>query len=311
MGKHHIPQVGKQLVRLRKKLKKTQTEMAEALEKLIKPHREAGYTLQQTDVSRLENEKISTDITTLLAYSQLGSLYVGELLKPQYRDWLSNQVTLRHFGTDTQADKYLCKLEEHGRLLAFSQFPSAFFQLPRDSLRSQQISARNYEELQFYTIDSLLNFLFSPSSRYTLAERKTILERYLRLFHRNRFKQIYFFSRHAFPIMSRFPNLELLYEKKTLIMLAPVMTQSNGDVFLEIRDEQLCETVYQFYMHEVEPLEDNMDLLRCALAAIEHMLAGHGIEQGVALFTERVKRHIFDHDIILENFSLDIRQGLD
>lgn len=312
MDNQHIPQLGAQLKKLRQRLKQTQEQMATSLEKLLKPYQEKGFSLSQSDISRLENEKFSIDVPMLLAYGHLGNLYSGELLKPHYREWLSSQVTMRHFGSDEQADAYLCKLEEKGRLLAFSQFPSSFFQSSEDnsSERSRQIGARGYEEMQFYTIDSLMNFLFSPSSRYTLPERKTILQRYIKVFHRNRFKQLYFFSRHAFPIMSRFPNLELLYEKKTLIMLAPIMTKHDGDVFLEIRDEQLCETVYDFYMHEVEPIEDSLDLLRCAIEAVDDMLNHHSIEHALEIFSALVKQRIFEHDAILENFSVNIREQL-
>lgn len=309
----HIPQVGKQLRRLRARLKKTQAQMADLLENLLKPNREAGFAMHQSDISRYELEHNPIDISVLLAYSQLGDIDVGELLKPHYRDWINSQITLRNLTTDKEADDYLRELESEGRLLAFSQFPSAFFQpsseMP-DSPRFQQISAPNYEEFQFYTIDSLLNFLFSPSSRYSFAERKTVLERYLAVFCGNRFKRLYFFSRHAFPVMSRFPNLELLYKKKTLIMLAPIMTRTKGDVFLEICNAELCDTVYDFYMQDVEPLEGNINLLRCGLQAVEHMLSGHSIEEGIALFAEQIKQRTYEHKTILDNFSQDIRKQL-
>lgn len=312
----HIPQVGKQLRRLRSRLRKTQTQMADTLEIMLKPHREPGFSMQQSDISRLEHEKNTADISVLLAYCQLGNIDVGELLKPHYREWINSQITLRNFTTDKEADKYLRELENEGRLLAFSQFPSAFFQPSADtadvpnSPRFRQISAADYEEYQFYTIDSLLNFLFSPSSRYTLEERKNTLERYLQAFCGNRFKRLYFFSRHTFPVMSRFPNLELLYKKKTLIMLAPIMTRNKGDVFLEICNDELCKTVYDFYMQDVEPLEGNITLLRCGLHAIEHRLLGHSIEEGITVFAEMVKQRTYEHKVILENFSQDIRKQL-
>jgi transcriptional regulator with XRE-family HTH domain len=174
----HIPQQGPTLRELREKLDKTQSEMADLLESPLKPYMGSGFTIQQSDISRLEREESILDIPRMLAYAHLFNVDIGLLLKPHFQTLCKSEMRLQHFDTDAEADKYLCEMENKGRILAFSHLPSSFFISETTSPRFQQIIQANYTETHFYTLDALLNFLFSPISRYDNAKKISILGKY-------------------------------------------------------------------------------------------------------------------------------------
>ncbi|MDD5391997.1 MAG: helix-turn-helix transcriptional regulator [Thiothrix sp.] len=306
----HIPQQGQKLRELREKLDKTQAEMADLLEAPLKPHMGTGFTIQQSDISRLEREESILDVPRMLAYAHQFNVDIGTLLKPHFQSLCKSEMRLQHFPTDAEADQYLCEMENKGRILAFSHLPSSFFLAETSSPRFQQITQANYAETHFYTLDALLNFLFSPISRYDNAMKISTLDKYLGHFRRNFAKRLRFFSRASFPRMSRFPNLELLPEKSTLIMLAPVMQYDQGDVLLEIRSETICQEVFNFYSN-VKTLDADVTLIKIGREALELIQQGSSIEQSVRFFyQEVVKRSPEDGEAILENFNADMRPQL-
>lgn len=173
----HIPQNGLKLRELRGKQGYTQADMANALETPLKAYMRLGFTIQQSDISRLEREETALDIPELLAYASIFNVDIGFLLKPHFQNLCKSEIRFQYFDTDEKADQYLHAMEDEGRILAFSHFPSSFFSTARDSVRFQQIARPGYAETEIYTIDSFLNFIFSPISRYSCAEKTTILNR--------------------------------------------------------------------------------------------------------------------------------------
>lgn len=307
----HIPQNGSQLKELRDSCGYTQKDMANALEMPLKPYMPLGFTIQQSDISRIEREETPLDIPELLAYASLFNVDIGYLLKPHFQSLCQSEIRIQHFETDSAADQYLCDMENEGRILAFSHFPSSFFTIPPASPRFQQIAQPGYAETEIYTIDSYLNFIFSPISRYSYAEKTEVLNRYLEYFRGSFIKHLRFFSRAAFPAMSRFPNLELLPAKSTLIMLAPVMQYEQGDVFLEIRSKQICQDVSDFYHFKVAKLDADISLLKIGLQTLEMMQQGTLRDDALVFFYQEVlKRSHDDSQTILENFSPDMQKVL-
>ena len=307
----HIPQDGKKLRALREIAHHSQASMADQLQSFLRPHMRLGFAILQPDISRLEGEDTALDVPKLLAYASIFKVDISTLLKPHFQTFCQSEFRLQHFDTNAEADNYLCEIEEAGRILAYSQFPSSFFVNPHeDSKRFQQIAAPDYEETHIHTLDSLLNFIFSPISRYSCIEKREILRRYLEHF-RQRSKHLHFFSRSAFPSTSLFPSLILLPKKSTLIMLAPVMQHDQGDVFLEIHSSLLCKEVYDFYIHEVKTLDVDISLLKIGQETLELLQQGMGMESAVRFFYDTIqKRSPEDSAAILENFSVDIQAML-
>ncbi|UJS22866.1 hypothetical protein [Thiothrix winogradskyi] len=308
----HIPQEGAKLIALRKSMNQRQSSIATQLETFLKPHMKKGFSILQPDISRLECEDTALDVPKLLAYAHLFGVDISMLLKPHFQTFCQSEFRLRHFDTDQQADQHLCQLENEGRMLAYSQFPSAFFVNPhQNSQRFQQIAHPDYVETHIHTLDSLLNFIFSPVSRYSCAVRGKILQQYLEHF-RQKPKHLHFFSRAEFSSTSLFPSLILLPKKSTLIMLAPVMQPDKGDVFLEIRSELICKEVHDFYIHTVQSLDANISLLKIGMETLELLQQGISLESAVRFFYAEVqKRSPEDSAAVLENFSLDIQEMLE
>ncbi|MEN9503518.1 MAG: hypothetical protein RI964_2803 [Pseudomonadota bacterium] len=307
----HIPQNGQKLRDLREKIDATQAEMADKLTNPLKPYMGTGFVIQQSDISRLEREETALDIPRLLAYAQSFNIDIGVLLKPHFQTLCTSEIRWQRFATNEKADAYLCQLESQGRLLAYSQFPSSFFSTARDTPRFQQIAQADYADTEIYTIDAFLNFLFSPISYYSNAEKIQILHKYLNYFRSSSVKHIRFFSRSEFPNMSRFSNLELLKEKSTLIMLAPIMQQNQGDVFLEVNSPTICEEVYDFYQFQVRKLDDHIAFIKIGIETLELMQQDTPLETAVLFFYREVCKRSNDESLIIrENFSPDWQQRL-
>ena len=307
----HIPQNGQKLRELREKIHATQGEVADKLTEPLKPYMGKGFVIQQSDISRLEREETALDIPRMLAYAQSFNIDISLLLKPHFQGLCTSEIRWQRFDTNEAADAYLCDLENQGRLLAYSQFPSSFFSTARNTPRFQQIAQPDYADTEIYTIDSFLNFLFSPITYYSHAEKIQILTNYLNYFRSSSVKHIRFFSRSEFPNMSRFSNLELLREKSTLVMLAPIMQQDQGDVFLEVNNPQICEEVYQFYQFQVKKLDDHIAFIKIGIETLELMQQNTPLETAVLFFYREVCKRSNDESLsIRENFSPDWQQRL-
>lgn len=310
--KGYIPQDGTKLRALRQAASQNQTELADRLLNFLKPHMRPGFLLQQHDIARLELENTPMDVVELLGYSHLFGVDIDHLLKPHFRSLRKNAFRLQQFALDTEADAYLHGLEQGSRILVYSQFPSSFFIRDAcDSPRFQQIAQADYQESHFHTVDSLLDFVFSPINRYSYAGRDLILAKYLEHFRHKHFKRLQFFSRAGFNPNSLFPNLLLLPEKSMLLMLAPIMQHAQGDVFLEVHDDVLCEQVRDFYFHRVDMLDADITLLKIGRETLQLLQEGLSMESALRFFySETIKRSPEDQQAVLENIAPDLREML-
>ena len=305
----HIPQNGNKLRELRGQT--TQNHIAEQLTTILKPIMARGFVIQQPDISRLESEATVLDVPRLLAYAHHFNCEVGDLLKPHLKALYKSALCWREFNTDEEVDNYLCRLESNGRLLAHSIFPSSFFSSTRQCERFTQLNQPDYPNTEIYTLDAFLNFVFSPIGFYSIAEKIAILKRYVEYFRGSAVKHLRFFSRTQFPNNSRFPNLELLRDKATVVTLAPMMKQCAGDVFIEIQGKEICEKVYEFYHFQVNKLDDDVAFVKVAIQALEKMQEGSSVEMAILFFYNSIKSR--DEEEAAEvryNFSPDIQEWL-
>ena len=280
----------------------------------------AAPRMHQSRLSELLSGGKPISIVELLVMAKLFHVSPHELLRPELQHYCveGESISVRDFPTEAESDSYLTELESDGRILSFSQFPSYLFYTDRQPLRQEQFNLPSFENREYYTLDAYINFLFSVSSRFSLPERVEILSRYIDYFNPSKKgnlhkKHIVFFSRRTFPTLGRFANMEFFPKKGLIIVLAPVIQEGNGDIFLEIRNSGLCEQVTKFYTETIEPFANPRNLLLAGRRTLQQRLGGKTLEESIRLFYQECLISMPDSSDpanILENFSPEMRAML-
>ncbi|WP_287603829.1 helix-turn-helix transcriptional regulator [Thiothrix sp.] len=248
-----------------------------------------GYLITQSKLSRWESGRASPGILELLAYAHFFDVELASLLNPAYHTLCRPEMEVISCTTKTESENCLCDLESGGRFLVFSRFPSPVFSPEAtQNRRFEQISNQSLEDIEYYTIDSYLQFLFSPIGHYTLSQKININDLYINIFNEdNPKKHIRFFS---LPnANNHFSDFELLHHGKTLIMLAPLLLQE-GDVFIKLRNEEICKQVNELYAHKMKKLSANTTLLRLGKKALEKLNDGIPIGEAINHFYLSLER---------------------
>ena len=90
-------------------------------------------------------------------------------------------------------------------------------------------------------------------------------------------------------------------------MLAPIM-QKQGDVFLEIHDETICQEVFDFYFCQLNILDADLTLVRIGMETLERLQKQGSMESAIRFFyQELATRNPEDKEAVLENFSEDMQ----
>lgn len=293
-------------------LYKTETALANAMVEEMKLHHETAW-IDQPGVNRLINGKQAATTLELLALAKLFQSSFSDLLKVELRSYCggneSASTILKQQNTAEESDDYLTELENEGRILAFSEFPSSLFVTNKHPKRTAQMMQPSYENIEYYTVDAYLNFLFSVATSFSLQYRIAILEQYTQYFgckQGNAKRRIAFFSRHHYNAMGRFSNLELFPKKNIVIMLAPILQENEGDILLEIHDPQLCKGIEDFYINQIETLRNPISLLEIGKATLTHRLNGMCMEESILWFHQKCQQLMefsTDADVVWINFS--------
>lgn len=297
-------------------LYKTETALANAMVEEMRHHHEKAW-IDQPGVNRLLNGKEAATTLELLVLAKLLQSPFSDLLKTELQPYChsSESVTLKlkQQKTAEESDLYLSELESEGRILVFSEFPSILFATDQHHQRIAQMIQPSYENTEYYTVDAYLNFLFSIASSFSLEKRIAILEQYIQYFgckQGNSKRRIAFFSRHGYSVMSRFSNLELFPKKNILIMLAPILQENEGDIFLEIHDQTLCKEVENFYANHIETLRNPLHLLEIGKATLTNRLNGMCLEDAIWWFYQKCQQLMefsTDADVIWNNFNPEVQ----
>lgn len=313
-----IPQNSSRLKELQEQFRpsyKTETALAEAMVTEMRLYHPKAW-IDQPGVSRILNGKEAITTLELVALSKLFQTTTEDLLRSELRRCLDSKATalaLRQQHTAEESDTYLADLESDGRILAFSEFPSLLFSTEVHPRRKAQMLQSSYENIEYYTVDGYLDFLFSIVSRFSLHRRIEVLEQYIQYFGsrngRNK-RRIAFFSRHNFSAVSGFSSLELFLEKSTLIMRAPILHPEEGDTFLEINDAQLCKEVENFYTNQIDTIRNPLNLLEIGKATLSKQLDGMCMEESVVWFYNKCQKLMefsSDPDVIYAGFCPEIQ----
>lgn len=273
--------------------------------------------IYQSRISNLLSENVGLSIVELLVLAKVLGVLPYQLLKPELQSYLqqSELFVTRVFSNENESDEYLTTLENNGRILAFGQFPSFMFYSDKQPKRREQFNSTGFEDIEYYTVDAYINFIFSISSRFYLKERMDILSRYIEYFRpeNGNKRRIVFFSRHSLPSLGRFSSMEFFPTKDLIIIEAPTIPSNDGDVFLEIRDAELCKQVKEFYTKEIKPLWNPMNLLISGKKTLQKMADGMSLENAVCFFFECCVLSMPDCEdpiVLLENFSPELHSLL-
>ena len=314
----HNPERLKQAHRQRSDTYKSQEALAKAITDEM--HQLAAPMMHQSRLSELLSGGKPVSIVELLVMAKMFRISPHELLRSELQHYCveGEGINVRAFPSEAESDSYLTELESDGRILAFSQFPSYLFYTDRQPLRQVQFNLPSFQNREYYTLDAYINFLFSVSSRFSLPERVEILSRYIDYFNPSKKgnlhkKHIVFFSRHTFPTLGRFANMEFFPKKGLIIVLAPVLQEGDGDIFLEIRNGGLCTQITKFYTEAIEPFTNPRNLLLAGRRTLQQRLEGKSLEESIRTFYQECLMSMPDSPDpinILENFSPEVRMML-
>ena len=305
-----VPQSGQKLRDLRESAGFTQTQMADELEGLLKPHMKMGYTIQQADISRLELEETAIDTPKLLAYSHYFNQHIVHLLRPGFAAFCKSDIHLQSFANHQQADHYLHEMERGGRVLVHAHFPSDFFCNGQDSPRFQQIAQAGYHSTEMYDLSAFLSFLFSPISPYSLDIKAQILNRYLEYFRNNLRHHLRFFTRTTLTDLYLVPSMEMFPAQATLLVSSPVLQSQQGVSFFEVRNAEIFDEASSFYQ-QLPTLDGNLVFLRIGLETLGRMREGQEAKDSIRFFYNEVSKRTFDcAGAVLESFCPEVQEIL-
>ncbi|MEZ5476349.1 MAG: helix-turn-helix transcriptional regulator [Thiolinea sp.] len=307
-----VPQKGETLKDLRDRRNLSQLRMAEQLEKVLYDATQVRYSIQQSDVSRLETEKATIDLPKLLAYVLLCKVSASELITAPFNVLLNHPGAMRlhTFTRDQDAERKLLELEQGGRVLISPEFPSSFFRLSPDSSRFKQLDSPDYLSREIYTAEAFLNFLFSPVSRYSLEDKTHILKTCIQYFQQSINHNLFFFSASQLPTFSQLPTLQLLPARRTLLISAPAHNFHSGDAFIEISDPGIYTDAAAFYS-KLPTFENSTIYLRIGLETLEKMRAGGLAREAIQFFGREVMRTRDSNALtVIKSFSPEIQQML-
>ena len=286
-----IPQLGETLRELRGNL--AQTFLAEKLEKLLREKFGTEYkcSISQSDISRFETNDIAVDFPKLLAYSTYFKANVSDLIAPEFSSLLNphRDIQLHQLSSDPEAEDVLVELEQDERIVVSPKFPSSFFCLGKTSKRYKQLNSSSYRSTEIYTIEALLNFLFSPVGRYTTEQKIIKLEQCLEFFQANINRRLFFFPESFLPEKSQLPIIELLPQAKVLLVAAPVNQMLMGDAFIEIKNPKIYHSIADFYS-KLPFFESSTALLNIGLETLEKMNDENDLTEAMVFFGQEVKR---------------------
>lgn len=305
-----IPQVGGKLKELREKTGLSQTKFAIRLEQRYYEETQERHGIQQSEVCRLEREDMSVSLKTLFAYTLIDNTKASDLVNGHFNHLLSQPggLKLHTFTDDGAAVQCLFELEKHSRILVSPEFPSSFFRLKKDNKRYQQFNSPDYESMEIYTAESYLNFLFSPVSPYTLNDKTQMLETCITYFQKSINRNLHFFSIKRLPELSQLPTMQLLPERKSLLLSAPVSNYQTGDAFIEVNDRKIYDETYRFY-RGLPIFENSMICLRIGLEALARMHDGRPAREAIIFFGREIKRTRDQNAAtIINSFSPEIQE---
>jgi transcriptional regulator with XRE-family HTH domain len=258
--KHRLrPQDGLKLRELREKHHLHQSGFADKVNAHLRdliPFLPASETLTQTQISDLELENSSLGILHLFAISDLFGVPPRNLLGNYLH--LAAKSDIKTDSTSTSTSTSM----GDGSFCVFPCFPSdPFIQADDEAFLQFNNRAITQEHVEFYPLDALVNFLFSPIGRDARERKIQILNRMQTYFRSSIYRRIYFV-----------PGIAETRVRPPCISLAPDAGQVTFAFYdgsqtirkVTVSNSQLCNTLQRHYQQEVELVHYGVVLLQVA-----------------------------------------------
>jgi hypothetical protein len=178
-------------------------------------------------------------------------------------EYLSPAAGLRDCGTAglSPPHPYFCKKISTGHFFVCSWFPSGFFLSDACLACRIEGASSNGEHIEFYPLDALTNFLFSPIGHDSKQAKLDVLARMQHYFSSNIYRRIYFMP---MPQDSRLkdPCMHISAGSGQVVFLFP----GSGDElsFVEVNNQAFSDTLYKHYYEGVSLVQDGLNLLDIA-----------------------------------------------
>lgn len=221
--------------------------------------------MSQRQISSLCREIYDLDVATGLAMSNALGTYLGALLRDDLLTLGNLETRFINFNQNEKgrASQYILKFEQHGRLTAFSSFPSyihfftenavytntvneatiAIHRQRRNSfLRGKSQEGMTYTR-EYYTIDSALHFSLSDINLHSIETRIKVLENVIHTLYMDH-NSLHFFVGDDYPYT--IANL-MISEADGLILSEIPMGIAK---FLEIYNKKLVAELSKFFVEK-------------------------------------------------------------
>lgn len=272
------PQNGQAIRGLRERHHLRQAEFADKVNDHLRrqlPGLHTAEMLTQSMVSDLEKGNSSLGVLHLLAISDLFDVPTSELLTGGLVSLGKSEIAFGNVNGLTTAclpareragalHSWFCQREPDKQFVVYPTFPSGLF-TTEACLNCHLAKGSALEHIEFYPLDALIEFVFSPVSFYSKRDRIRILERIIRYFDSNIYQRIYFMPVHLESSLKD-PCLYISQENGQVTFL---MSDKKGGVsFVEVNNQALSDTLHKYYHQDVELVQYGVILLEIALATL-------------------------------------------
>lgn len=221
--------------------------------------------LTQSMVSDLELGNADLSILHLFTISDFFGVTPAALLVSDLSLIHTGEVTVNHSAAVKKCEMsgshpYLCALGER-RFLVCSSFPSELFSSARCFDCYVKGSQSGKEHVEFYPLDTLISFLFSPVGLDCKQTKLQTLEQMQQYFSSSIYRRLYFIPSHLHSRM-REPCMSIEPEGGAVTLLFPA--HSGNISHVAVNNPQFAEELYRYYHQGTVLIHDALSLLAIA-----------------------------------------------
>lgn len=255
-------------------------------EKMNQQLKQAGIkeSVSEQQLKYIVNGQTELDITKGLALATVLGCSFVDFLPDEVTELASFESELI-FDSPEDANDYFLEHDQQGRVIICSHFPTYVYLSPlarfknncskkeesAHKKRAHLLKSARSSTVEYYEIQALLNFIFSPFySTFSKEDKLLIIDNYLKMFPlKNRKNQLYFFS--ANMQYRRFSTYHLNHAKHLITMSTPL----GSDCFLQIKNKIFFDRISNFLslgedIHLLEFKESVLLLQRLKQLLISH-----------------------------------------
>lgn len=212
-------------------------------------------SISEQQLKYIVNGQTNLDVTKGLALATVLGCSFVDFLPDEVTELASFESELV-FNSPEDANDYFLEHDQQGRVVICSHFPTYIYLSPlarfknkcskteetAHKKRAKLLKSAYSSTIEYYEIQALLNFIFSPFySTFSKEDKLLIIDNYLKMFPiKNRKNQLYFFS--ANMQYRRFSSYHLNPAKHLITMSTPL----GSDCFLQIKNKIFFDRISNF-----------------------------------------------------------------